>query len=193
MNDDAFRPSGGGGARLCRLSLSHRLVRRTGRAGGAARLAALGLGLYAVALDLLHRLDLLRRRRRGGARRARIPRDLSRSLAGVLRLVVDPAQDGPHRPPSPADLDRRPDLLALRQERDAGGARHHHHAPGHHALHRPAAAIGDALIRGADDRGGGGGRGTRRLCRFPCTLGGGGAGLLHHPVRHPLDRRQRTP
>ncbi len=52
------------------------------RQGGVPPLA---LHLHARHLGLLHQLDLLRRRRLGGAQRARISRHLSRADAGVHR------------------------------------------------------------------------------------------------------------
>src|SRR3546814_3509814 len=71
------------------------------------------------------------------------------------------------RPGAPDHLDRRPDLVALRQEHVAGGAGHRDRGDRGHPVHRPAAQGGDV------------------------ELPGGGAGHLHHAARH-ADRRPGT-
>src|SRR6056297_3786750 len=68
-----------------------------GRSAGAWQLAALAACLHAVAVDLLHRLDVLWRGRVRGAVGSRIRYDLSRPDAGDDRLVVDAAASGPGR------------------------------------------------------------------------------------------------
>ena len=145
------------GDRLCRAAVPPRLRLGSARKARQCRLPALAIRLHAADLRLLHELDLLWRRRHGGAQRAGVHRHLSWADAGFRRLVVHPAQAGPHQPQPAHHLGRRPPVLAFRQVEPAGGAgdadRHHQHD----ALHR-AAAQGDHLV----DPGGRGGQRTGR-------------------------------
>src|SRR6056297_426552 len=192
-NDRSQHPRAGlhalRGAALCRG-----LRGRPRGAAGPGALAALAGGLHAVAVDLLHGLDVLRRGGLCRALGAGIRHHLSRADAGDDRLVVDAAPPGAGGAQPAHHLDRRPHFVALRQIQPAGGAGDGARGDRHHALYRAAAAIGDAVVLGL--------RRVRRAgtaCRAAGghavhrAVGGGGAGGIHDPVRHPQPRRQRAP
>ena len=125
-------------------------------ARGRAGLVALAAGLHAVAVDLLHGLDVLRRGRLCGAVGAGVSDDLSWPDAGVRRLVVGVAQAGADRAAAARDLDRRPDFQPLWQVEPAGRDRDADRGGGGDALYRAATAIGDAVVWGLCQRHAGG-------------------------------------
>ena len=147
LSVDGTGPRAGRGAHLRRRPLRARLVRRPPRRPRRRRLGRLAPRLHPLALGLLHRLDLLRRRGLGGPLRHGVHDHLPRPDAGLRRLVVAGAQARPYRPHPPHHLDRRHDLLALRQVGRARRHRHHRRGRRGHPLHRAPAPVADPELR----------------------------------------------
>ena len=168
--------------RLCGLPVRRRLRRREARRARWRGLAALAHRVHAVAVDLLHRLDVLRRRRLCGAVGAGISDDLSRPLAGDDRLVVGGTKAGADRQGAPHHLGRRSGVVALWQIHADRRHRHGDGGGGGDALHRAAVAVDHPVVQHLRP-------GGRRLAGCRSGLGrvlvGLRAGAVHHPVRHP--------
>ena len=147
--------------------------------------------LSAVAGDLLHLLDLLRLGRLRHPHQRRFPRDLCRPDPDDRAVHAAAAPRDPARQVAEHHLDRRLHRRALRQEPGGGrnGGADRDHRIG--ALHR-AAAQGDVVLAGDHPE-----RGQGVLLdpdhRRHRAGGDAGDGGVRGAVRHPPDRRHRTP
>ena len=129
------------------------------------------------------------------ARRARVRDDLHRSDAGLRRLVAPVAQDRAHPATARHHVDRRHDLVTLRQERDARAVVTMIARGRHHALHRATAQSRSRRAFDVIDNAGPDPLSARRcrttVRRLPAgVLDRGRHGGVHHPLRHAQHRRQ---
>ncbi len=138
---------------LCGAAVRGGLGGRAGRAGRAGKLAALVGHLHAVAVGLLHGLDLLRGSGLCRALGARVHDHLSWPHAGFRGLVGHAAQTRADRARASSDVHRRPDFRALWQVEPAWRDRHASMHRGRHALYRAATSVHRHILHGLCRRG----------------------------------------
>ena len=126
---------------LCRIVVRSSVYCGKSRDARPRAMVAQCLDLYVIHFNILHSLDLLRRRWLCCALRVGVSDNLHRTVIGYVWLVVGFAQAGAYRSQPEGHLDRRFIIVSIWKIKQFGGLAQIFGCGRHNPIHRAATAI----------------------------------------------------